>query len=239
MGQLYFFLMGPTESLLDPYWIWLLARQCENMHDYCQIISFWHQKRHRIFHKVARHDSKLTFKTDLDHLPARVFFYFQTKHDVGSLGTKRRIGDELEVLKTRRMSLVGFRASPLTKCFKTQPDRLLWFFRVLPRPPKPPKHVSNNLSFFFEVGVGACVFWYYRGSIESLLNPYLAGALAGKNKSFRAPASCLSHDSDFELSMFCFFATYFRNICCWDIEQKIIKVSRIDPGQYRSFGCHF
>ena len=172
MGQLYFFLMGPTESLLDPYWIWLLARQCENMHDYCQIISFWHQKRHRIFHKVARHDSKLTFKTDLDHLPARVFFYFQTKHDVGSLGTKRRIGDELEVLKTRRMSLVGFRASPLTKCFKTQPDRLLWFFRVLPRPPKPPKHVSNNLSSFFWGGGGGVRLLVLQGQywilIESL-----------------------------------------------------------------------
>jgi hypothetical protein len=56
---------------------------------------------------VARHGSKLTFdKTDLDHFPPRIFLYFQKKN----MGQKRRIGDELEVLKTRKMILVVFPA---------------------------------------------------------------------------------------------------------------------------------
>jgi hypothetical protein len=40
----------------------------------------------------------------------RVFLYFQKKWDLGFLGQKRKIGDELEVLKTRKMILVVFLA---------------------------------------------------------------------------------------------------------------------------------
>ena len=69
-----------------------------------------------MFHKVGRHGSKLTFdKTDIDNFPACVFLYFPKQMDLGLLGTKRRIGDELEVLKTRKMILVGFPAFPVTK----------------------------------------------------------------------------------------------------------------------------
>ena len=79
-------------------------------------MNFNTNKRHRVFHKVGRHGSKLTFdKTYIDNFPARVFLYFPQKMDLGFLGTKRKIGDELEVLKTRKMILVGLLAFPVTK----------------------------------------------------------------------------------------------------------------------------
>ena len=60
---------------------------------------------------MASYDSELIFdERDLDHFSARVFLYFPRKSDFGFLGRKRRIGDELGVLKTREMILVVFLA---------------------------------------------------------------------------------------------------------------------------------
>ena len=39
-------------------------------------------------------------------IPVRVFFSFKKKSDLGFLGQKRRIGDKLQVLKTRTMILL-------------------------------------------------------------------------------------------------------------------------------------
>ena len=41
-------------------------------------------------------------------IPVRVFFSFKKKSDLGFLGQKRRIGDKLQVLKSRKMILVVF-----------------------------------------------------------------------------------------------------------------------------------
>ena len=47
-------------------------------------------------------------KTDIDYFPARVFLYFSRKYDLGFLGQKRRIGDELYMLNTRKINLAVF-----------------------------------------------------------------------------------------------------------------------------------
>ena len=59
---------------------------------------------------MAPHGSKSTFdKTDFDPFSgARLLVFSKKKKDLGFMGRKRRIGDELEVLKTRQMILVGF-----------------------------------------------------------------------------------------------------------------------------------
>ena len=65
---------------------------------------------------MAPYGSKSTFdKTDLDPFSgARLFVYFQ-KMNLGFLGHKRRIGDELEVLETRQMMFVVFLAFLVAK----------------------------------------------------------------------------------------------------------------------------
>ena len=64
---------------------------------------------------MASYGSKLTFeKTDLDHFPARVFLDFPRKLHLGFLGQKQ-IGDELQVLKTQKMILLGFLTFLLAK----------------------------------------------------------------------------------------------------------------------------
>ena len=51
----------------------------------------------------------------LNHFPARMFGGFCTKRESGGSGDEKKIADELEVLKTRNMMLVGFRVFPVTK----------------------------------------------------------------------------------------------------------------------------
>ena len=58
---------------------------------------------------MAQYGSKSTFDgADFDPFSGARLFAFPQKTDLGFLGQKRRIGDELEVLKTRQMILVVF-----------------------------------------------------------------------------------------------------------------------------------
>ena len=87
---------------------------------------------------MASYGSKLIFgKTDLDHFPARVFFDFSRKYDLGFLGQKRIIGDELQVLKTRKMIFGGFPEFSLGQIKKTRHTSMRMIFRV---PPTSPNH---------------------------------------------------------------------------------------------------
>ena len=92
---------------------------------------------------MASYGSKLTFdKTDLDNFPARVFLDFPRKIGFRVSGTKIRLGDELEVLKTRKMMCVfpGFSRGQIIQTSQT-PTRMI-FLRP-PNLPKPSKHVST------------------------------------------------------------------------------------------------
>ena len=54
-------------------------------------------------------------KMNLDYCSARVFSGFSQTRDLRLLGTIRRIGDELEVVKIKKMMSVGVRTFPVAK----------------------------------------------------------------------------------------------------------------------------
>ena len=93
---------------------------------------------------MASYGSKLTFeKTDLDHFPARVFLDFPRKNGFRVSGTKKRIGDELQVLKNSEIGFGGFPDFYLGQKIKTRHTSMRMIF---PRPlnlPKPSKHVTT------------------------------------------------------------------------------------------------
>ena len=100
------------------------------------------------------------------HFPARVFLYFLK--EIWFLAQKRRIGDELEVSKTRRMILVvsWLFSWPNNSNF-TQTDS--YDFSASPQTPQTVQTCFKNMFLGFlawRVGKGhaSCVFWYRRDS---------------------------------------------------------------------------
>ena len=85
------------------------------------------------------------------------FWIFQEKWDLGFLGQKRRIGDELQVLKTRKMILVVFLTFHRCVTKKLVAHRCVWFFPMPPNLPKPSKHATT---------IGKSVFWPERSTWE-------------------------------------------------------------------------
>ena len=99
---------------------------------------------------MASYGSKLTFdKTDLDHFPARVFSDFPRKIEFRVSRTKQK-GDDLQVLKTRRMTFAGFPDFSLGQIIQTSQTPTRMIFPRPPNLPKPSKHVST---------IGFYVFW--------------------------------------------------------------------------------
>ena len=78
--------------------------------------------------------------------------------DLGFLGTKRRTGDELEVLKTRKFFFGGFPGFSRDPIIQNSARSTRMIFPRTSQTPKPPKHVSKNgFLIFWGVGWGGVV----------------------------------------------------------------------------------